>query len=258
MSTLNKTYAIAYFEKFGFNVLPLVGKKPIINWEEWQSKKQSIEDIEKMDWEGTTGIGTPAGLNDVRVIDIDKIKDWGVLDLILEKLNLDAKYPWIVRTGSGLGAHIYIKVKVTSKMIKLLGGDKAVYKLYLKQEGLCDHVEIRWVNCQNVLPPSKHPSGGIYNFYDINPTSEPIEIEEDIFINLIENLFILKEREERREMKIGGRNRNILIQELILRDWNPQQGILGSIYLRTAMKTGIGLVLDWLLSGSKAENILLK
>ena len=84
MGALIKTYAIAYFEKFGFNVFPLIGKVPKIKWEEWQSKKQIIDDIEKMDWEGdTTGIGTPAGLNDVRVIDIDKIKDWKVLDLIL-------------------------------------------------------------------------------------------------------------------------------------------------------------------------------
>ena len=90
-------------------------------------------------------------------------------------------------------------------MIKFLGGDKAVYKLRLKEEGLCDHIEIRWKNCQNVLPPSKHPSGGFYNFYDINPTSEPIEIEEDTFINLIKTLFVLEEREERRAMKIGGK-----------------------------------------------------
>lgn len=200
-----RIYAKQYFEKFGFNVLPLAGKKPIINWEEWQLKKQTIEDIEKMDWKDATGIGTPAGLNDVRVIDIDKIKDWAVLDLILEKLNLDQNYPWIIRTGSGAGIHIYIKIKETSKMIKLLGGDKAVYKLKLKKDDLCDHVEIRWKNCQNVLPPSKHPSGEIYHFYDINPTTEPIEIEEDIFINLINSIFIFENREERRAMKIGSK-----------------------------------------------------
>lgn len=201
-----RKYAKQYFEMFGFNVFPLVGKAPRIKWEEWQSKRQTIKDIEKMEWSGdTTGIGSPAGLNDVRVIDIDKIRDWKVLELILEKLNLDLTYPWIVKTGSGSGAHIYITVAETERIKKILGGNKAVYKLYLKQEGLCDHVEIRWNNCQNVLPPSTHPSGGFYDFYNINPTTKPIEIEEDIFINLINNLFITEIKEEKRTMKIGGR-----------------------------------------------------
>jgi hypothetical protein len=205
MGHLIKTYAIAYFEKFGFNVFPLIGKAPKIKWDVWQSKKQTIDDINKMDWAGeTTGIGSSAGINDVRVIDIDKIKNWIILEMVLLKLNLDLKYPWIVKTGSGMGAHIYVKIKETSKMMEVLG-DKAVYKLYLKDDELCDHVEIRWKNCQNVLPPSMHPSGGIYNFYDINPETEPIEIQEDMFIDLINELFVLEDKTENRTLKLGGK-----------------------------------------------------
>lgn len=201
-----EVYAKKYYEKFGFNVLPLAGKAPKIKWEKWQSEKQTIEDIDSMDWDGdTTGIGVPAGIDDVRVIDIDKIKDWKILDAILELLNLDLSYPWIIKTGSREGIHIYVKVKESGNLLKNLGGDKAVYKFYLKQADVCDHAEIRWKNCQNVLPPSKHPSSNIYDFYGINPTAEPIEIEEDIFINLIQALFVIEGKETMNKMKLGGR-----------------------------------------------------
>lgn len=201
-----KMIAKQYHREFGFNVFPLIGKVPKVKWEEWQSKRQAVEDLVAMDWNSsTTGIGAAAGLDDVRNIDIDKITDWEVLKIILEKLHLDLKYPWIVKTGSGAGVHIYIKVKESEKVIQKLGGEKAVYRFKLKQEGVCDHIEIRWSKCQNVLPPSKHPSGGTYQFNDVEPKDSPVEIAEELFLKMIDELFIIESKERIRSMKLGSR-----------------------------------------------------
>ena len=39
-----------YKKKMNINVLPLKGKKPMIEWDKWQKEIQTVEDIEKMDW----------------------------------------------------------------------------------------------------------------------------------------------------------------------------------------------------------------
>jgi len=45
-----KRIAITMFEKFGFNVLPLRGKRHVIEWDKWQTERQSKDDLESMPW----------------------------------------------------------------------------------------------------------------------------------------------------------------------------------------------------------------
>jgi len=180
MDPINKTYAIAYFEKFGFNVLPVKEKRPLIAWEEWQSKLQTVKDIEGMDWLSTTGIGVVMGINNVRCFDIDGIENPELIKELLIDLGLPENYVWVVQSGSGLGYHIYFMVKIdenNSELLNEIGGEKAVYKLRMKFDGICDHLEFRVKDCQTLLPSSLHPSGGIYNFVNNDPTEAPLEIE---------------------------------------------------------------------------------
>ena len=66
--------AKAYKINYGFNVLPVQGKRPIIAWENWQIIEQSGKDIEGLGWnESITGIGGICGINDIRNLDFDKV-----------------------------------------------------------------------------------------------------------------------------------------------------------------------------------------
>jgi hypothetical protein len=193
-----KTYATIYHEHFGFNVLPVRGKKPTINWDKWQSEKQTKEDVEKMDWNNITGVGISIGLDDLRLLDLDVVEDCAILEHLLKDLELPEKYPWVVQSGSGQGFHITIRVKDASASLSNRLGDKAVYKLGMKKDGYCKHIELRWKNCQTVFPPSKHESGGIYNFYYDEPKELPVYVEAEKLLMVLEKYCVL-ERETRQK-----------------------------------------------------------
>jgi hypothetical protein len=186
-----KQFALRYFELMKFNVLPLRGKKPAINWKEWQDKCQSKEDIEAMEWKNSSGLGVVMGINNLRCFDLDKVEDPDILEVMLRELNLPEDYRWLVQSGSGEGYHIYCLIPSPSPeekgAFKKFSGDKAVYKFYLIEEGICDHIELRWKDCQTALPPSNHESGGIYSFFHNDPTELPATVETGKVVSFIEN-----------------------------------------------------------------------
>lgn len=204
MGAITKTYAIAYFEKFGFNVLPVKEKRPLIAWEEWQSKIQTIEDIEKMDWSNATGIGVIMGINNIRCFDIDAIENPDLIKELLKDLGLPEDYRWLIQSGSGTGYHIYFRCKIhtpssphergLSNILDEIGGEKAVHKLKMKIEGLCHHLEFRVKECQTLLPPSQHPSGGVYDFINIEPIEGPEYVELNTIVNCLKKHCITEQR----------------------------------------------------------------
>ena len=198
-----KRYGLVYHQHFGFNVLPVRGKKPSINWDRWQSEKQTNDDIEKMEWTNSTGVGVVIGLDDLRLLDLDAVEDYEILDFLLADLELPEKYSWVVQSGSGEGFHISIRVKDASTALSTrLGGEKAVYKLRMKKDGYCKHIELRWKNCQTVFPPSHHESGGVYNFYYDEPKELPIYVEVEKLITVLEKYCVINsEKSEVRNQK---------------------------------------------------------
>jgi len=206
MSTV-KEIGLQYHQEFGFNVLPIQGKRPKILWDKWQSEKQTEEDIEKMDWSNSTGISVVLGNDDVRNLDLDIVEDYEFLDKLICALELPEKYPWVIQSGSGEGFHIYIRVKDDKGILsKKFGGEKAVYKFKPKGKNICKHVEVRWKNCQTVLPPSMHESGGMYTFYYDEPRELPPYIDAEKLIEVISKYFeievtTLKERTPKMERK---------------------------------------------------------
>lgn len=191
MSTYKKL-AKNYKSRMGINVLPLKGKRPMIEWDRWQNTIQTEDDIEKMNWSGSTGLGGVQGINDWRCLDLDAVEDFEIVELILQGLGLPEKYCWVVQSGSGEGFHIYIRVKENAERLDKLGGDKAVYKFKLKKDNYCKHLELRWKNCQTALPPSMHESGGIYNFYFGNPEEPPSYVELDKVIECLEKYCVIE------------------------------------------------------------------
>jgi len=194
-----KPIAITMFEKFGFNVLPVNAKAPTIKWERWQKEIQTIKDIGSMNWNHhTNGFGGISGPNDLRFIDIDKITNWDIVYTILKMLGLPKYYCWVVKSGSGNGAHIIFKAKDAKKLFEVLGAKKGVYKLKLKIDGYCDHIELRWSESQTVLPPSKHPSGGTYMYMNKEPNEIPYLIETNTLIELLKNLTDIEKNRKRK------------------------------------------------------------
>lgn len=189
--------ALHYHQLCGFNVIPVSGKIPRIGWDIWKQEKQTLEAIKKMNWNhSTSGVGGIAGINKLRFIDIDGITNWEILDIILAKLKLGMEYLWLVKSGSGKGAHIVFRAKDDERLFKLLGSKKGVYKFKLVIDGYCHHIEIRWADSQTVLPPSKHKSGRTYQFIYDEPTEQPSFIETETLIEFANDLLQLEKKKD--------------------------------------------------------------
>ncbi|MCL5031407.1 MAG: bifunctional DNA primase/polymerase [Bacteroidetes bacterium] len=189
--------AKVYRNVFGFNVLPIEGKRPTIPWENWQLIEQSKNDVINLGWNSAiTGIGGICGINDLRNIDFDKVSDFAIVELICKRLGLGEKYMWIVKSGSGVGYHIWIKASESEQLHKRLNGPKSVYRLYLKDEGLCDHIELRWNQSQTVLPDSKHESGNRYSFLYDEPKEPPSGIDAEILLECLDEYCDLQKEKE--------------------------------------------------------------
>lgn len=218
-----KEIAKIYKNKMSINILPLKGKRPMIEWDKWQTEIQTEEDIEKMDWNNSTGLGGIQGINDWRCIDIDGAEDYEIVENILNELELPERYSWVIQSGSGEGFHIYIRVKGNGESLKKLGGAKAVYKFEMKpvspsesrgkEDGYCKHIELRWINCQTALPPSMHETGGIYNFYFDEPKESPEYVAIEKIIECLNKYCVIeartpalsqREREKTQQRKANG------------------------------------------------------
>lgn len=188
MGTIFERFAVSYNQKFGFNVLPLNGKIPFGKWEQWENINQSEDDVKKMYWENATGLGAIMGINDLRSFDLDKVEDIKIVKFLLEELDLPEDYEWVVQSGSGEGFHIYFRTSNPDPYPTgegIFSNQKAVYKFKMKQSGFCKHIELRWMNCQNALPPSNHESGGIYDFKNIEPSILPKYVDiENVIMSL--------------------------------------------------------------------------
>lgn len=182
--------ALWYQKNFELNVIPLIGKKPASSWEKWHTNKQTPDDIKRMNWNtDTTGLGGISGVNDIRVLDFDKIKDPEQVNKFFVALGLPEKYKWIAKSGSGEGLHCWIKVTGDDKLLKFLGGEKSNYKIKLKND-FADHLELRWKDCQTALPPSMHPSKNKYEFENGRPDEMPLEIRAVTIIKVFEEFTV--------------------------------------------------------------------
>lgn len=163
-----------YNELFGFNVIPLENKVPRLKWEQWQFNEMQIDEIDGLGWNANTnGIGAISGIKRLRCFDFDKVSNFEIVKSFVSKLGLPLEYEWVVKSGSGNGYHIWFYCDDDKYLFSVLGGDKSYYKFDLKEAGICDHIELRWKNCQTVLPPSLHPTGNKYTFVNGSNLSLP-------------------------------------------------------------------------------------
>lgn len=212
-----------YNNVFGFNVIPLEDKVPKLNWNKWQSTEMELSDIDGLGWNvRTNGLGAISGIDGLRCLDFDDVKDGSVVYEIAEKLGLGKGYAWIVKSGSGKGYHIWFRCTDEDNYLEGLGGEKAYYKFKLRVDGLADHLEVRWKNCQTVLPPSLHPSGGKYEFVNMKDEGLPVDDPQDIWIGklleVLKNYCRLETRDVRRETKDVKTEKQTVYDEKLLND----------------------------------------
>lgn len=185
-----------YFDVFGFNVLPLENKVPKVTgesgWKKWEIEEMTSMDIDSLGWiSSTNGIGAISGIKKLRCLDFDNVTNFEIVKKFVVGFGLPIEYAWVVKSGSGKGYHIWFYCDADTYLFQILGGEKSYYKLQLKETELCDHIELRWKNCQTVLPPSFHPSGKQYEFINIREGGLPSIQPQNIGIGKL--IVVLKE-----------------------------------------------------------------
>jgi hypothetical protein len=173
------------FYAFGANVVPIVGKAPIMKWEHLHAERQTIEELRGYDWTRCTGLGIVCGVNGYVCIDIDKAASTAAVSTILEKLGLPSDYTWTAKSGSGVGYHIWVRIDGE------IPGKKGVVK-GLSKDGSFDHLEIRWRECQTLVPPSVHSSGGQYVWMNAAPTVAPEFVSVGAILDAFESVAYVK------------------------------------------------------------------
>lgn len=179
MANTMLTAALRYHE-LGFNVLALAegGKKPNHLYtdppHDFKSRRQTVEEVSSLPWVEGGGVALVCGLG-VHCLDFDG-KDTAV-DLqaalqICRELGLGESYPWLVRSGSHKGYHVWVRCEDDFSHL-YTGGVKKWYP----REGAphFHHIEHRWKSCYTIAPPSKYweGDGRLYEFLHGEPTEAP-------------------------------------------------------------------------------------
>jgi P4 family phage/plasmid primase-like protien len=177
----------AYYREFGFNLVPLGDdKRPVITgisstggplrfrWDEWQSTKQNDKlwtEIKKPPyWTDVNGLGAVCGpvSGDLVCIDFDATPEDSV-ETFLQHAELPADYAWTVSTP-GSGFHVWIRCP---------GLEIEKGKLNRPDSSGNGHIELRYTGHYAALPPSIHPSGGVYAWSFAAPSDLPALVVAD-------------------------------------------------------------------------------
>src|SRR5680860_83455 len=149
------------YQRLGFNVVPTTKEKhPIGSWKAAQEERQEETAVAGMTWDaGVAAVCGPVS-GDLLAIDIDKAENDAVCYAALQAMGLPRDYPWTVQTP-GQGFHIWVRCPAAELEQHLDGKGKLIGDL----PG-CKQVELRWTGCIAVLPPSLHPNGNRYAFWN--------------------------------------------------------------------------------------------
>lgn len=255
---LNITCITNYLTEFNFNKKTLT-KTSYKDYKNLENERQSINELQSLDWENATGLGLVIGYNNLRVIDIDGCSNESILEEILDVLELPKYYDWVVKSGSHNGFHIIFYCEkdfiaqrgwnTKNAKIEALSSNLEYRDVFEKMEFLWEH--------HLTLPPSIHKSTLNYEFLnDTFPKNEPQKVNFqkikkviDKFIDKREVLFpssqgVAKEFEP---IHTQTNFENLNLRKL------KERGIRGSFYLAVDIETD-GLPNDLSLHYSELDN----
>lgn len=173
--------AIPFYRQFGFNLVPLGGdKRPVVvkrdghkefrfHWQEWSEKPQTEsywQAVQLFDWwkdvQGLAAICGPVS-GGLVCLDFDGLDNAEHVADVAEGLGFGRAYAWQVRSPGG-GFHLWFRADGLTL-------DKGKIKL----PGItCKAVELRYTGHYVALPPSIHPSGGVYRWLHGEPKAGSI------------------------------------------------------------------------------------
>jgi len=155
--------AVAYTQA-GFSVIPVRSgeKRPAIAWEQYQSERPPLPLVKTWFSNGkydALGIVTGTISNGLVIIDFDG-EGWQQARDDLLKAFPDLEETRHVKTGSGR-LHIWLCADDLKN-----GSGKDITRHSFKRPDLGENtaIEIRANTVQTLAPPSRHPSGGVYEF----------------------------------------------------------------------------------------------
>lgn len=176
-----------YYYNIGFNVSHISSlskniddyniaqlKAPSHEWLSLTKRRQSLDEIKKLNWDEAIGIGVILGCNDIIAIDIDQCSDIDMIKDMLKLLGLHENYEWVVSTGNGY--HIIFKSENHDYLVK--ENSVKAFKSNNSFSNKFNHLELRY-NGHLVLPPSIHYTYTQYEF-----TNNKIPLKEPSYVCL--------------------------------------------------------------------------
>ncbi len=188
------------YHGWGANITAVSGKRPVHKWKTWLDTRQKTNDLPNLAmWDHIGALGAISGVNGWRVIDIDKCSDAGAIEPFLAALGLPPKYRWVVRTGSGNGWAIWFRCDEPippGRLSAQSDKESGVFWFFPKPAPAFDfhHFELRWANCQTLLPPSQHPTGPGYEWYFGEPTESPDLLTFEVLLAAVEKFGINRQQ----------------------------------------------------------------
>lgn len=178
--------AARQFHAWGANVTAIRtgGKGPAHAWKsspDWTRQRQTPADVADLPWRNAAGVGVINGVGGMRTLDIDKCLSFDTVAAFLAGAGLPADYRHVGRSGSGNGWRVALICHEDLPDTLL---DSGILSAPPRVAGAFDHVELRWKDCQTVMPPSAYTfadgtAGPGYCYAGDVPTEPPAVLTAD-------------------------------------------------------------------------------